>query len=233
MSQEILLQYLNLSDVNKDGLNTFRKQIDKVNKAYSDEQLNVFTYIICMLLISTVCLAVWLFYVLKYLISYSINKVSIKEHTVRYYTPIEQKRNEVLNELESYNSPVSKKVIIENNNLSLKEVSLKYLRKQLLINGNVLKGTVLRTTFPKVTGEEMLQYNTTGSLGKPFMTQRVTFGNEINKALKVIFPKLKNRKVKGQTDTYMVFEGDEVFTLETELRTLFMQPVTINLRAKV
>lgn len=232
MTQEILLQYRNLKDVAADGAYSFGKQVGKMNKALTDGELSIFTYVLGMLCVIIACLFIWAWYTLCFIVSSIMQRASINKNKIHYYTPTEQERNEVLNRLEDYNRPVSNKVVLKEDKTSLKELSLKYLRKQLVYNKYVLKGSVIRTTFPKITGEELLECATTGSLNKPFIVQCVTFGNEINKALKITFPELKNRKVRGHDDTYIVFEGDEVFTLETKLRELMMKPVTINLRAE-
>ena len=63
-----------------------------------------------------------------------------------------------------------------------------------------------------------------------FLTQRITFGNDTNALLKTAFPLLKLRNLKNSSDTYFVFENDEVFKLEMKLRNTFMMPVTIMLR---
>lgn len=131
---------------------------------------------------------------------------------------------EFINNLEDYNSEA-----LHTNEKNQKYEAINYL--SCLLNKDLkIKGTVLKTTFPKVTGEELLEYNETGEFSKPFIIQRVTFGNEINKALKTIFPLLKHRKMRGQEETYIVFEGDEIFELERKLRDLFMKPVTITTR---
>ena len=131
------------------------------------------------------------------------------------------RRSEFVESLEDYNVEA-----LQVKSSNQKYEALNYIR--CLTNKDLkLKGTVLKTTFPKVTGEELLEYNETGEFSKPFIVQRVTFGNEINKALKTIFPLLKHRKMKGQEETYIVFEGDELFELERKLRDLFMKPVTI------
>lgn len=230
MLEETLLGYRNLKDVTADGFYSFGKQVGKINKALTNGELSIFTFVLGMLCVIVACLFIWAWYTLLYIISKVVYGASIKKNKIRYYTSEERKRNEILNELEDYNIPVSHKIILEKKEETLKERSLKILRKYLMLNDQVLRGTIIRTTFPKVTSEELLECATTGSLNKPFMVQRVTFSNELNKALKVIFPKLKTRKVKGQEDTYIVFEGNEVFALESELRKVMMKPVTINLR---
>ena len=134
------------------------------------------------------------------------------------------RRNDFVESLEDYNVEA-----LQVKSSNQKYEALNYLR--YLLNKDLkLKGTVLKTTFPKVTGEELLEYNETGEFSKPFIIQRVTFGNEINKALKTIFPLLRHRKMKGHEKTYIVFEGDEIFELERKLREVFMKPVTITTR---
>ena len=154
-----------------------------------------------------------------------------KREPIHYWTEEEKERLNVLDSLQNCNDEVDKAIIIEKPKKLTQGECATYLRKVLMDNENILNGTVIRTTFPKVSGEELLEATVTGVSKKPFIVQRVTFGNNINKALKILYPTLKNRKVKGQDETYIVFEGDEVFELEKELRGLFMKPVTINLRA--
>ena len=99
---------------------------------------------------------------------------------------------------------------------------------QALFDNNVrLTGSVLKVTHHKVSDEALLEGAETGMMNAKYMTQRVTFGNETNKTLKTVFPLLKLRNLKGSTDTYFVFENDEVFELERKLRNTFMKPVTI------
>ena len=93
-----------------------------------------------------------------------------------------------------------------------------------------LNGTILKTIHHRVSDQGLLESAETGEIRGKFMSQRITFGNEINSLLKTVFPLLKLRNIKGLSDTYFVFENDEVFQLETKLRTTFMQPVTIMLR---
>ena len=107
------------------------------------------------------------------------------------------------------------------------------LREQLERTNYKLKGTIVRTTFPKITGEELLASVQEGKLEKPFIVQRVTFGNDTNKLLKLLFNSLKLRKVRGQEDTYIVLEGNEVLELEVKLSELFMKEVTVILRKKI
>ena len=133
------------------------------------------------------------------------------------------KYSSFVNNLEDYNAEALHR---KENKVESKQVAISYLNG-IIGNDLKIKGTVLKTTFPKVTGEELLEYNETGDFSKPFIIQRITFGNEINKALKTIFPLLKHRKMKGQEETYIVFEGDEIYQLEAKLRTLFMKPITI------
>ena len=104
------------------------------------------------------------------------------------------------------------------------------LRSYLLQNNNKLKGTILHTTFPKITGEELLQYTEDGGImSKSFMVQRITFGNEINALLKLLF-KVSCRKMRGQNMTYVVLKDNEILELEQRLRDMFMAEITISLR---
>lgn len=93
-----------------------------------------------------------------------------------------------------------------------------------------LEGTIIRTIHHRVSNEDLLESAKTGTMQGKFMTQRVSFGNDNNALLKTVFPLLKLRNLKGSSDTYFVFENDEVFELETKLRNTFMKPVTIVLK---
>ena len=105
------------------------------------------------------------------------------------------------------------------------------LRNYLIKSNFKLHGTVLRTDFPKIKGEELLYYTQSGELiSKAFITMRVTFGNDINSLLKSIFKnKVKVRKMRNKEETYIVFNNSEVVELEKELKSIFLEDVTIKL----
>ena len=223
---DLVLQYRNTEDIRRDASISYQKNMEKARQAFENGELNPFTYLLFAIVYSIVALAISVYYQIKF----SIKKATLPDVSQYRFTEDQYERMSILETLEGYNKPVSDSVTNIKKDKTLQQLSLTYLRKQLVANGNILKGSIIRTSFPKITGEELLNYTTTGDFKKPFIVQRVTFGNDINKALKVIFPEVKNRKVRGQSDTYIVFEGDEVFTLEQKLREVFMCPVTINLR---
>lgn len=228
----ILLEYKDREAVVADSKVAYDKQIKKIQDYYENGQIGVFGALICIIFASLLCFFLSIIYQIKYLCAKSAYQATCSNREpIHYWTEEEKQRLDVLDTLDNYNEPVDKAIIVEKPKKLTQGECASYLRNILMKNSNILKGTILRTTFPKITGEELLEANTTGSLNKPFIVQRVTFGNDINKALKILYPKIKNRKVKGQDETYIVFEGDEVFELEKELRSLFMKPVTINLRA--
>lgn len=228
----ILVQYLDRKAVREDSEYAYNQQIKKIQNAYENGQIGVFGALVCVVVLSFLCFFLCIFYQIKYTVAKIMYQATNpSREPLHYWTEMEKVRLEVLNNLKDYNSEVSKAVRYEAPKKLTQGECAAYLRKVLMDNGNILNGTIVRTTFPKISGEELLEATVTGVSKKPFIVQRVTFGNEINKALKILYPKLKNRKVKGQDETYIVFEGDEVFELEKELRGLFMKPVTINLRA--
>ena len=107
-------------------------------------------------------------------------------------------------------------------------------RLQNTFNKNLrLGGIILRTTHHRLSDTALLEGAETGVIKEKYLTQRVTFGNEMNATLKTVFPSLKLRNLKGSTDTYFIFENDGVFELERKLRETFMQPVTITLEKKL
>lgn len=113
----------------------------------------------------------------------------------------------------------------------IKEKAL--LELQNTFNNNLyLKGEIIRITRNRVKDKDLLESAETGKLTAAFITQRVTFGEEMNKLLKIVIPSLKHRKLKGTNTTYIVFENDELFELEQKLRNLFMVPVTVSVKKK-
>ena len=129
-------------------------------------------------------------------------------------------------------SPLMKNPVMEE--LTPVQQAATMLRSYIKLNSYKLKGEILKTTYPRIKGEELLKFNETGSIDKPFIVQRVTFGNDINNALKLVLCKqIKQRKIKGMEDTYIVFENDEVLELERALSELFMEDISIVLKRKV
>ena len=228
----ILVQYIDRKAVVEDSEFAYNQQIKKIQNAYVSGEIGVFAALVCVIFVFFLCFFLCIFYQIKYTVAKIMYQATNpKREPIHYWTEDEKERLEVLENVENFNSAVSRSLRYEAPKKLTQGECATYLRKVLIENGNILNGTVVRTTFPKVSGEELLEATVTGISKKPFIVQRVTFGNSINKALKILYPKLKNRKVKGQDETYIVFEGDEVFELEKELRGLFMKPVTINLRA--
>ena len=226
----ILTHYLSREEVEEDSKRAYAAQINKIQDHYERGQIGIFGALVCTVFAFFLCLFLSIFYQLKYLVAKWLYQRSNRQ-PVHYWTEEEKRRLEILDNVEHYNEPVDKAIIVDKPKKLTQGDCARFLRKVLMKEGYVLRGTVLRTQFPKISGEASLETTVTGISKRPFIVQRVTFGNDINKALKILYPKIKNRKVKGQDETYIVFEGDEVFELEKELRGLFMKPVTINLRA--
>lgn len=128
---------------------------------------------------------------------------------------------DVIKEREEYNPRTS---------LELKKASAAQTLRESFTKNEKLEGTLLRVTHHRVNDADLLESAESGVLKGKYLTQRVTFGNENNALLKALFPLLNLRKLKNSTDTYFVFENDEVFELQTKLRDTFLRPVTIILR---
>lgn len=130
---------------------------------------------------------------------------------------------------------VGDNVLVETKSTDKKASKLNAVQAlQSMFNNNLkLEGTVLKTIHHRVSSEDLLESADTGIMQGKFMTQRVSFGNDNNALLKTVFPLLKLRNLKGSSDTYFVFENDEVFELETKLRNTFMKPVTIVLKRAI
>ena len=107
--------------------------------------------------------------------------------------------------------------------------SINFLKN--LFNSNLkLTGTLLKTINHRISDKDLLEGATTGEVKTKYLTQKVTFGNEINKHIHTVFPLIKLGKLKGNSDTFLIFENDGLFELERKLRDLFMIPVTITVR---
>lgn len=142
------------------------------------------------------------------------------------FSDLEGYNTEGVREIQSVKSIEQRKKVV---NADVNEACLQ-LRAHLQDNNNKLKGTIIRTQFPRISGEELLESVQTGTLKKPFIVQRVTFGNDINKALKLVFKDIKLKKVRGADDTYIVLEGNDVLELENMLKDMFMVDVTVTLQ---
>lgn len=112
-----------------------------------------------------------------------------------------------------------------------KEDALILLRDKLRKENWKLTGTILHSEFnPRISSEDLLLLSQNEQIGKPYITERVTFGNEINTLLKIINPNIKHRKLRGSSDTYIVFNDNERFDLAKELKEIFMKEVKIDLK---
>lgn len=139
-----------------------------------------------------------------------------------------------VSQLEDYDRIyVSEDVVKErysNINKEEQKVSALQTLRNMFEKNDRLEGTILRVTHHKVSDEDLLESAEIGMMKGKYLTQRVTFGNSNNMLLKTAFPLLKLRNLKGSTDTYFIFENDEVFELEMKLRNTFLKPVTIILK---
>ena len=134
-----------------------------------------------------------------------------------------------VNNLEEVGDNVTVESTENSNKETSKLVAIQAL--QGMFNNNLkLEGSILNTTHHRVSDENLLESAETGVMKGKFITQRITFGYEVNSLLKKAFPLLKLRTLKGSNDTYFVFENDEVFEFEAKLRSTFMVPITVVLK---
>lgn len=138
--------------------------------------------------------------------------------------------------IESSNDEVWRAKPVENNKKKISEREAKLSAISYLtaiFEKNVrLEGTILRTVHHRVSDKDLLESAQTGTFKSKFLSTKVTFGNDINASLKVLFPLLRVRKVRGSNTTFIDFENDEAFELEQKLRNTFMKPITIILKRK-
>lgn len=197
---------------------------DMLNRKYEEVgEFQPFMY----LFVSTCTFFVCLYYSIPYILE---NIVIGKRTNEIYATPEElaqrRFRMTAIDNGISYNEGV-----LEKRTISIKETkqnALNLLRKKLTENNNVLKGTILSTKFPKISEEELVAHVSTGKQIKPLMVQRITFGNDINKAIKILFnSSVKHRKIRNEENTYLVFENETVVDLEKRMQDLFMTDIKI------
>ena len=199
---------------------SFRRLNQKYEEIGGDQPL---TYLIVAICVFFVCL----FYSIPYIFE---NLVIGRRTNAIYASPEElaQRRFRInaINNGVYYNAGV-----MEKRTVSIKEAkqeALNTLRTQLAQNNNVLTGIIISTKFPKISEEELVSYVNTGEHSKPFMVQRITFGNELNKAIKILFnSSVKHRKIKNENNTYLVFEDETVIDLEKRMQDLFMTDIKI------
>ena len=85
-----------------------------------------------------------------------------------------------------------------------------YFLRNILKKSKVLCGVVISTDFRNVKGDELLQYNATGNFSKPYLTQVVSFGEDINYALKVMLQgKIRFYSKRKEKEYYVrIDDGD-------------------------
>lgn len=200
---------------------SFRRLNQKYEEIGGDQPL---TYLVVAICVFFVCLF--------YSIPYIFENLVIGKRTNEIYASPEElaQRQFKINAIDN-GVAYNRGVLERNKTVSIKETkqeALNVLRDQLLQHNNILTGTIISTKFPKISDEELVSYVNTGEHSKPFMVQRITFGNEINKAIKILFnSSVKHRKIKNENSTYLVFEDETVVDLEKRMQDLFMTDVKI------
>lgn len=204
----------------------FRMLNDKYNEV---GEFQPFTYLFVFICMFFSCLYFTIPYVLQ-------NIVIGRRHNI-YASPeeIEERRikREMLENGIDYNEELYSKK--QNKAIKIKEEkqnAINLVQDALASNNDILTGNIISTQFPKISEEELLTYVNTGKVEKPFMVQRVTFGNNLNKALKILFSgSMKHRKIRGEENTYLVFDTESVLDLEKRLQDLLMnESIRITLR---
>lgn len=98
------------------------------------------------------------------------------------------------------------------------------VRFYLYENNKTLTAKVLKEKHPRITGEELMECAGTGELPRPYLIERITFGNELNESMKVIFKKeLEFKKTRGKNETYTTLNNHEYQFIIDKLNYLFME----------
>jgi len=96
------------------------------------------------------------------------------------------------------------------------------LRKALYSNNFTLNGTIIDTKFYKLSDTELLEAVQEGNLEKPFMVQYISFGDEINKSLKLMLgDKIKLSSRKKGCSSCVVIENGDTSILSNEINEIF------------
>lgn len=96
------------------------------------------------------------------------------------------------------------------------------LRKALYSNNFTLDGTIIDTKFYKLSDTELLEAAQEGSLNKPFMVQYISFGDEINKSLKLMLgDKIKLSNRKKNCSSCIIIENGDTSILSNEINEIF------------
>ena len=233
--EELLDKYYNHKSLMR-GLNRdiWGKGFKMLNDKYDEVgEFQPFTYLFVFICMFFTCL----YYTIPYILQ---NIVIGKRHDI-YASPEEiaerQAKRQMLENGIDYNEEVYNRE--QRKTVKIKEEkqrALEVLRNVLTSNDDILTGEIISTQFPKISEEELLTYVNTGKTNRPFMVQRVTFGNDINKALKILFSgSVKHRKIRGEEETYLVFETESVLDLEKRIQDLFVNEnirITLHNRKK-
>lgn len=110
----------------------------------------------------------------------------------------------------------------------IKSEKLAQLRKYLYSNGLKLPVRVIKTIEHRVPEDVMIKYIRTREIIKPFTTDYVTFGDEINTLLKdVLNTKIDLKKDRNTKETYIVIPNMEIDLIISELSELFMTDIKL------
>ena len=218
--------------------NIFKGDKSKLDKTLGGQGWRYFAAGLCIFPLTLIKVAVFLFES-KHLFHVHREHITPIEEVKGVGLSMRQLKREAemvyLSKMKSYNWEAYEKMSEFDEKYTKEDIKEKALLElQSTFNNNLyLKGEIIRITRNRVKDKDLLESVETGKLTTAFITQRVTFGEEMNKLLKIVIPSLKHKKLKGTDTTYIVFENDELFELEQKLRNLFMVPVTVSVKKKV
>ena len=225
--EEFLDTYFNYKMLKKNlKRDVWERSFSIINNKYEETGADQpFKYFIISLCMTIVCIF--------YSIPYILQNIAIgKKDMSIYASPDELAQRRIRMASLDYGINYDDKAITPTklNIQEKKQNALNILREELAKNNNILVGHIIDTRFPSMSEEELLTYINTGKRKKPLMVQRITFGNNLNQAIKVLFShSVKHRKIKNESNTYLVFEEETVVDLEKRIQDLFMVNVKIKL----
>jgi hypothetical protein len=124
---------------------------------------------------------------------------------------------------------INKDVYQTNNKIKdAKSEKITKLRSYLYSNKMQLPVRVIKTIEHRVPEDVMIKYLQTGEIIKPFTTDYVTFGDEINELLKeTLTTNIDLKKDKKTKETYISIPNMEIDLIISELSDMFMTEVKL------
>lgn len=99
------------------------------------------------------------------------------------------------------------------------------LIRKALLKSATLYGIIVDTKYMKTDDGELVQFLSTGELNQPFMKQYISFGNDMNNALKqMLGDKVNITTRKKGANSCIIIENGDLNPIKNELSKVFCVP---------